>query len=210
MTTDQTADPTADGATTGAAATEVAATGTAEVTTADVPTADPIVPVPTDVAVLAALTGPAEAVPTAGRRTRILGRLGWAAARIVAIALFVVGAALGYNAFVANQPESVSFVDPATDGIEAPAVVREFITALTSNDEAALRSAVPAGPYSQLVTEMQRWQFQEVTGVETLSTFADGPRVATEIVMSGRTPDGTPTSINLVVHVADGQIAMFR
>lgn len=150
------------------------------------------------------------AVPTVRRRTKVVAGLRWAVARMVAIAVFVAGAALGYNAFLADQPAPVSVVDPATDGVEAPAVVREFITALTSNDEAALRSAVPGGPYSQLVAEMQRWQFQEVTGVETLSTFADGPRLATEIIMSGRTQDGTATSINLIVHVADGQIAMFR
>lgn len=152
----------------------------------------------------------APAAPTIQRRTKVVARLRWAAARLVAIAMFVAGAALGYNAFLSSQPAPVSFVDPATDGVEVPAVVREFVTALTSNDEAALRSAVPGGPYSQLVAEMQRWQVQEVTGVETLSTFAVGPRTATEIIMSGRTQDGTPTSINLIVHVENGQITVFR
>jgi hypothetical protein len=182
---------------------------TADITTTEVPpTSDVTTTVDPTQAVADPSATPAE--PVVRRRTKVFATLRWAVARLVAIALFVAGAALGYNAFLANQPEAVTVIDPATDGVQAPAVVREFITALTSNDEAALRSAVPAGPYSQLVTEMQRWQFQEVTGVETLSTFADGPRVATEIVMSGRTPDGTPTSINLIVHVSDGQIAMFR
>jgi hypothetical protein len=61
-----------------------------------------------------------------------------------------------------------------------------------------------------LIVEMERWEFRSMTGVETLSTFVDGPRTATELVMTGLSTTGQPVSINLIVHVDGGQIASFR
>jgi hypothetical protein len=140
----------------------------------------------------------------------VLAGLRWLVARTVAIVLFVGGVALGYSAFVANQPPPIVAIDPAVNGTEAPAVVKEFIVALSSNDAAALRSAVPPDPYQLLIAEMSRWDFQSIQAVETLSTYVDGPRTATELIMSGLATNGTPVSVNLVVHVDGGKIASFR
>lgn len=148
--------------------------------------------------------------PHRSRRLHLLAGLHWLALRTLAVVVFVAGVALGYNAFLANQPEPTVAVDPATDGVSAPAVVQEFITALSSNDTAALRAAVPSEPYQLLIAEMARWDFQTMSKVETLSTYVDGPRTATELVMSGTSTAGTPISVNLIVHVDDGQIASFR
>jgi hypothetical protein len=163
-------------------------------------------------ATVVAATPAIDVVVTAHRshRLRFLAGLRWLIARTVAIVLFVAGVALGYGAFVANQPPPTIAVDPATNGVVAPAVVREFVEALISNDPSALRSAVPTVPYQQLIAEMGRWDFQTMTDVETLSTYVDGPRSATELVMSGTSTAGVPLSVNLVVQVDDGQIASFR
>lgn len=184
--------------------------------------------VPADVAAPAAAPTPAEAPPVApadmppiapaeappapfgSRRLHLLAGLRWLVARLFAIALFVGGLALGYSAFLADQPEPTVVVDPATAGVATPTTVEEFITALTSNQPDALRSAVAPEPYQLLIAEMDRWGFVSITKVETLSTYADGPRSATELVMTGTTTAGVPVTVNLVVHVAGGQIVSFR
>ena len=191
--------------------------------TDDAAVAEPLVP-PTATTQAAATPAPpvtaASAVPAVPdattsisrrpRRLKVLAGLRWLVARTVAIAVFVAGVALGYSAFLTTQAPATPVVDPATTGVAAPAVVQEFIEALGSNDPGALRSAVPDAPYQLLVAEMARWSFQRVTHVETLSTFVDGPRSATELVLSGVSSTGTPISVNLVVHVDAGQIESFR
>ena len=94
-------------------------------------------------------------------------------------------------------------VDPATDGVEPPAIVREFIGALGSGDNDAVRSALAPEPHARLIGEFKRFDIQRITGVETLSTHVDGARSATNIVMQGTTTGGVPISINLVI-LADG------
>ena len=209
-TTDTPADPTADAAaldptTTTAPPLEPTPTITeASVTTAESTAAA------SDTNAAAAAT--AAATPSKGRRRvlRLVAGIYWLIARLFAIALFAAGALLGYNAFLANQPAPTFVVDPAVQGVAPPAAVEEFIGALTSNDSDALRSVVPAEPYQLLIAEMARWGFTSVASVETLSTMVDGDRTATEIVMTGPTDTGNPVTVNLIVHVEDGQIASFR
>lgn len=171
--------------------------------------ADPEVTTPA-AATPAAASAPAAANPHTSRRLHVLAGLRWLVARAFAIVLFVGGVAIGYGAYVANQPPPIVALDPAVDGTVAPAVVTEFVAALASNDAAALRSAVPQDPYQLLIAEMSRWDFQSIQSVETLSTYVDGPRTATELVMTGLSTEGIPVSVNLVVHVDAGQIASFR
>ena len=152
----------------------------------------------------------AVAPPTSSRRLHLLAGLRWLVARTVAIVFFMGGVALGYNAFLADQPAPPPIVDPATRGTETPAAVREFMAALSSNDAAALRSATPPDPYQLLIAEMDRWSFVTMTEVEALSTLVDGPRSATELVMTGTTTTGVPVTVNIVVHVDGGQIVSFR
>ncbi len=89
-------------------------------------------------------------------------------------------------------------------------MVREFVTALASNDADALRSSMAAEPYRLLTGEMQNWGVQGVTSVETLATMVDGPRSATEIVVDAKGSDGQLVVFNLIVHVADNSIVTFR
>ena len=131
---------------------------------------------------------------------------------VVAIALLAGGAALGASSFQARQarePIAVSG-DPATAGIATPAVVQEFRDALASNDTDRVRAAVPGEPYEQLTREMGTWSFSHVTVVETLATYQDEGRTATELVIRGRNVEGNPVLINLIVHAESGVITMFR
>jgi hypothetical protein len=57
---------------------------------------------------------------------------------------------------------------------------------------------------------MKRWDFPQMTGIQTLSTYADGPRTATELVMSGVSSAGTPVNVNIVVQTSGGKIESFR
>lgn len=136
-----------------------------------------------------------------------LGRLVRAA---VMVALFVGGIALGYANVRPATPVAAPAGDPATVGVPPAPAVQELVTALLTNDADRVRAAVPAEPYTLLTSEMQRWDFETVTTVETLSTLVDGPRSSTEIILIGRATTGNPVNINLVVHTVDGQIVSFR
>ncbi len=129
---------------------------------------------------------------------------------LLTFSLFAVGVVLGVTMFQRMQPAPAAVAVAPIVNAPAPAVVQEFVTALGSNDPDALRSAVPAEPYAQLVGEMQRWKFQQVSKVETLSTFVDGDRSATELVLLGRDTAGVPVLINLVVQTQSGRITVFR
>lgn len=143
-------------------------------------------------------------------RVKLAGFLHWFVLRILAVALFVGGVALGYNAYLNSQPAPVAAIDPAVADVPAPPVVQELVGALRANDEAGLRSVVPAEPYQLLIAEMDRWEFQDLTDVKVLSTALDGPRTATELILSGTSTAGNPVAINLVVHTSDGRISSFR
>ncbi len=136
-----------------------------------------------------------------------LGRLVRAA---VMIALFVGGIALGHANVRPSTPVAAPAGDPATVGVLPAPAVQELVAALLTNDADRVRAAVPAEPYTLLTSEMQRWDFETVSTVETLSTLVDGPRSSTAMVLIGRTTTGNPVNINLVVHTVDGQIVSFR
>ena len=124
--------------------------------------------------------------------------------------LFAGGVALGVAAYQRTRPAPPLIGDLSTGGVVAPPVVKELTDALAKNDSDSLRSAVSGDPYRLLAGEMQSWNMQGVTSVETLATMQDGPRSATEIVITGRSADGAPVVFNLVVHVTDNQIVNFR
>lgn len=127
------------------------------------------------------------------------------------LALFVGGVALGYQAHLSTIVGSAAPVaDPATAGNQPAPVIRELIAAVESNDADRIRSVVPSEPYKSFTSEMQNWSFQEVTSVETLATFEDGTRTATAFVMIGRSAQGNPVTINLVVETDGGQIVDFK
>jgi hypothetical protein len=152
----------------------------------------------------------APAVPHRARRLRIKSwgiRLG---TLLITLALFAGGLALGALAFDRSQPPAPTVGDPSTGGVSAPAIVRELADALATNNSDSLRSAVSGDPYRLLAGEIQSWNMQGVTSVQTLATMQDGPRSVTEIIITGRTAAGDPLVFNLVVHVTDNQIVNFR
>jgi hypothetical protein len=152
---------------------------------------------------------PAEAKPR--RRLAMPLAVAWALRAIIGTALFVGGIAIGYAWYQSDQVETPAVIaDPATAGVATPAVVREFVAALASNDSDALRSAVTGDPYRLLAGELQKWGFQEVTSVETLATTVQGERSATEIVMRGVDTAAAPIIINLIVHTEGNAITDFR
>ena len=147
---------------------------------------------------------------TQRRRLRIKGWMFRLASFVVVFSLFILGIGIGMAAFDRSQTAPPALGDPATGGVAAPAVVAELASALAANDADSLRSAVSSGPYRLLTGELQRWDMQGVTSVETLATMLDGTRSATEIIVTGRTTDGNVVVFNLVVHVDDSQIVNFR
>jgi hypothetical protein len=144
------------------------------------------------------------------RRARATGVIARLAMVLLTIGLFAAGAAIGVAAYERMQPPAPVVGDAQTGGVATPNVVKELTAALASNDADALRSAVSGDPYRLLAGELQSWNMQGVTSVETLATMQDGPRTATEIIINGRTESGTPIIFNLVVHVANNQIVTFR
>lgn len=148
--------------------------------------------------------------PARTRRRRLRGWLSKLATSMFALALFAGGMALGVMTYQRTQPPPQVVGDPSTGGVPTPPVVKELAAALASNDADSLRSAVPADPYRLLTGELQSWQIQGVTSVETLATMQDGPRSATEIIITGKAPNGDARVFNLVVHVNDNQIVDFR
>jgi hypothetical protein len=158
-----------------------------------------------------AMAAPAEpAKPVHARRRRIRGWMFRLVTSLFALALFIGGVAIGVNTYQRIQPPPPVVGDPSTGGIPTPPVVKELADALASNDADSLRSAVSGDPYRLLTGELQSWQIQGVTSVETLATMQDGPRSATEIIITGRSMSGDPRVFNLVVHVNDNQIVDFR
>jgi hypothetical protein len=127
------------------------------------------------------------------------------------VALFAIGIVLGNQAFLNSQSAATrSAADPATAGKQPAPVVREFIAAVGTNDADRIRSAVPAEPYKLFTSEIERWNFQQVTSVETLSTYEDGPRAATAFVMLGLDTNGNPIAMDLIVETQDGNIVGFK
>jgi len=127
------------------------------------------------------------------------------------VALFVLGVILGNQAFLNSQSAATrSVADPSAAGKQPAPVVREFIAAVGTNDADRIRSAVPAEPYKLFTSEIERWKFQQMTSVETLSTYEDGPRAATAFVMLGLDTNGNPIAMDLIVETQDGNIVGFK
>lgn len=158
-----------------------------------------------------------------GRRRQLVAIAGLArlARFIVMVAIFAGGVGLGYARFQIAQVAAPTAVgNPVTEGMETPAAVLAMVQSLRVNDLDAVRSSVAAivdaegnvvtDPYRWLAGELQSMRLLEVGTVETLSTFVDGPRTATGIIISGRTPQGVPVAWHLIVQTTNGQIVSFR
>ncbi len=172
-------------------------------------------------------SAPVVAEPSAaierGRRRRLvaLAGLGRVVRFVVMVAIFSAGVALGYARFqVAQTAEPTVGGNPVTAGVEAPASVVGMVQSLRGNDLDAVRSAVAAirddegnvvtDPYRWLAGELQAMRLMEVGTVETLSTYVDGPRTATGLIITGRMAGGVPVSRHLIVQTTNGQIVSFK
>ncbi len=151
-------------------------------------------------------------VSTARRRgLAVVAGIGRLLRFALVVALFALGVAVGNQAFVNSQSAaSRSAADPATVGKQPALVVQEFISAVGTNDADRIRSTVPAEPYKLFTSEIERWKFQQVTSVETLATYQDGPRAATAFVMLGLDTNGNPIAMDLIVETQDGNIVGFK
>jgi hypothetical protein len=91
-----------------------------------------------------------------------------------------------------------------------PPAVAELAAAIGSDDANGIRVALNSEMFSRYAADMERFGIVSVDGVATLGTYADGPRSATALAILGRTADGSPFTINLVVIAQDGQIVRLR
>jgi len=173
-------------------------------------TATPLIIVTPEALAPAEATGTEPAKPRRLRRPRIRGWMAKLVTSLIALAMFVGGIYLGQAVFQRSQEPATLVGDPSTGGIPTPGVVSELASAIGSNDADGMRSAVAADAYGLLTSELQRWDVQGVSSVETLATMKDGPRSATELVIIGKTTTGDPVVFNLVVQVNDNQIVGFR
>lgn len=183
----------------------------AESVPADAVTAEPA----STAAAPAPTAGPATVAPAVSAPARLRSARAVAGLRrlinfAIMVALLVGGVAIGYRSFQAAQPPAPLVGDPVTADVPPPPVVAEFVTALASNDADAIRSAVPTDPYKELTSELQRWGIATVTSIQTLSTFNDGPRSSTAIVLIGTSTQGNSVNINLNIQADAGKIVSFR
>lgn len=127
----------------------------------------------------------------------------------VAVVLLAGGVVLGQRMFDSSQTVAPTAVAP-DPAVAPPAIVREFVDALKSNDADALRSSLSPQPHKDITDEFERYGIREIQSVETLKTDVDGKRSATEILMLAENSEGLPFGINLVILVDDGKIEGFR
>jgi len=167
---------------------------------------------PTDAAVPVPAVATTPVVSAARRRgLAVVAGVGRLLRFALVVALFALGVAVGNQAFLNSQSAATrSAADPATAGRQPALVVQEFISAVGTNDADRIRSTVPAEPYKLFTSEIERWKFQQVTSVETLGTYQDGPRAATAFVMLGLDTAGNPIAMDLIVETQDGNIVGFK
>jgi hypothetical protein len=150
----------------------------------------------------------------AARRAR--GGLNAAARPFLMLALFGLGVALGWRAYVGMAPSPTApapaAATAAAEGAttDVPPQVQSLVAALRADDQAKVQTVVPSQPYRYLAGELSKWGFKSIRGAEALWTYAHGPDTVTEILIGGLTQDGSNLTINLVVHVHDGNITEFR
>lgn len=175
------------------------------------PAAPPVEPAAPPVEPVEPAAPPAPAPSAAApipRRLRVLAATRRLLAAVLMLAIFGLGVAVGYSTFVVNQPSTPVVGDPQLGDTPAPPSVKELVVALSTNDTDAMRSAVPPQPFQVLTAGMQG--VQEVRSVETLATFADGPRTATHLILHVVQDNGVPVTINLTVLTQDGAIVGIR
>ena len=128
----------------------------------------------------------------------------------VAVAMLALGAGLGWQAFLNARPVPVVVADPAVVGVPTPEIVAELANAIEADDSDAIRAALTPQIFSSYAADLQGFGIVRVDSGDTLGTYADGPRTATELGLHGRDATRAAFSINLVVLTEAGQIVRLR
>ena len=173
----------------------------------DAVTAEP----PADAA--APASEPAVAAPALpARRTRTMAlALGRRFVRLAfVVALLALGAGMGWQVYQNARPVPVVIGDPAVVGVPTPEIVAELANAIAADDSDAIRAALSPEIFSSYAADLQGFGIARVESVDTLGTYAAGPRTATELVLHGRDAQRTAFSINLVVLTENGLIVRLR
>jgi hypothetical protein len=151
------------------------------------------------------------------RGTRRVRRGFEAAARpFLMLAIFGLGASLGWYSWVRTLPPVVAASQPATRAADTqttdqvPIQVQSLIAAIDKDDQQQIQVVVPADAYRVWVGEIARWNLASLSGAQPYRTFVNGTNSATELLIFGTTTDGSPIAFNLVVHIHDGVISDFR
>jgi hypothetical protein len=197
-----------DEPTTDPAATEAAASSAETAPTSEAIAAAPATDAPAAPATPAPPAAAAPAVPT--RRTRTIALAARTLRFAFALALFGAGVAIGWQAYRANLAPPPIVGDPAIASTRTPDVVAELANAIAADDADAIRSALAQDMFSRYTSEMERFGISTVSSVDTLGTYADGPRTATALILHGSTTDNSPFNINLVVVTQNGSIVRLR
>ncbi len=174
-----------------------------------------------DAAAAGEAVGSADAAPTVAPDAKAAAQAGQARLRLLAVtrrlggfaftlALLVVGAWAGSEAFRNSQPVAAPPANPAVAGVPAPAVVQEFAAAIESNDTDRVRTSMAKEIFDTYASELQKYSLSTVDSVEIVGTLLDGPRTATMLVLTARRTDTSPFALFLVVQTQDGQIVRLR
>jgi hypothetical protein len=130
------------------------------------------------------------------------------------VALFGLGAAMGWTTWVRNQPLPQATAQPADleagTTTDIPLQVQSLISALNSDNQTQVQTVVPTEPYRLLAGELSRRDVAKIQGARALSTYSSDGDSATEILILGSDSSGSPVFFNLVVHLHQGVIAEFR
>jgi hypothetical protein len=146
------------------------------------------------------------------RRTKAAIR---ASARpVLLIALFGLGAAMGWATWVRNQPLPQTAGQPAAveagTTTDVPLEVQSLVSALNSDNQTQVQTVVPTEPYRLLAGELSRRDVAKIQGARALSTYSSDGDSATEILIGGYDSTNSPVVFNLVVHLHQGVITEFR
>jgi hypothetical protein len=135
---------------------------------------------------------------------------------VMLFVLFVLGLALGQTYWTRSQPVPQAAVavpaatrEPGTTDT-VPPQIQSLIAALQADDQSQIQLVVPADPYRLLAGELASDGFTRIVGATALTTYSVGPDSATEILITGDDGQGNTGTINLVVHLHNGQISDFR
>jgi hypothetical protein len=157
---------------------------------------------------------PARSWPWKGAGARAKAGARTTARPMMLFVLFVLGVVLGSTYWARSQPQPRAAEPPpvtatgTTDNV--PPQIQSLIAALAADNQSQIQLVVPAEPYRLLAGELAVDGITRILGARAMSTYANGPDSATEILVTGDDGQGNGLTFNLVVHLHNGVITDFR